>query len=557
MPLKTIEVTDWLPDTSLQNMLSIQGMAPTEYGYSGIGEIVGPLTSPAEQLGSSVGTPQAVMRSAYPTGEQLFLGTTGAGTDSHIYGCSAWPPGVWTDRLAAGAANAEWHFLQFGDNTLVAGGTGIRLKVSTVAVPNFTNVTSNISPKFICRFGNRVFAANLSWNIAGITTVATAGTETDYIFASNYNDVGVFGDSASSPGLGAAIFLLRDEYGPITGIAATETYILVTKGRALIIGRRSTAYDIDWNYLGARFGCSHPRSIVVDGEDVYLWSNSGPIRIVAGNEIEQIGNGRISWTMRQPTLFDVTPLDSGVAVALGYGSSSDGFSPVYATQDQVSGAICWHYSPGNVASSFNATGYLDRMVIFDPNTRKLSWADTTSWRLISGSSATALQYKCACPALYPVPNAYYSSPISNITFIDSGGHGWVHYSQNILNSGNAVLSRDPSFTTQWFSGDDGDTFRIVGVYLQFQNFSAFGQISVTIVGISDRALGVEIENGPYTGIDPQGKIDTSACPWFQTMKLKIKFGAPGPAVLGHQAQIMRNLRLVEVITESLGRVGSR
>lgn len=556
MALKSIVLEDWRPDTSLQNMLSIQGMAPTEYGYSGIGEIQN-VTSPPSAFVSFAGTPQAVMRSAYTTGGQVFMGTTGSGTDSHIYMLDAWPLGTWTDRLAAGAADAEWHFLQFGDNTFVAGGTSIRLKVSTPAVPNFTNVSSNISPKYICRFGNRVFAANLSWNIAGMTTTATSGTETDYIFASNYNDAGTYGDSGSSPGLGASVFILRDEFGPITGIAATESYIVALKARALIIGRRSTSYDIDWNYLGARFGCVHPRSVVVDGEDIYLWSNSGPIRIVAGNEIDQIGNGRISWTMRQPMLFDATPSDPGEAVALGYGSSPDGYSPIYASQDQVSGVIAWSYSPGDPDSNFDATEYLDRMVLFDPNTQKLSWVNCESTRLIGGSSTTALHYKCACPALYPVPNGYLTSPITNILFVDDLGQGWTHYSDQVLNSGNAVLSDDPSFTTQWFSGDDGDNFRVVGVYFQFQDFSAFGRISVTIVGIDDRAQGTEVENGPYTGIDPQGKVDTSACPWFQAMKLKIKFGAPGPAVLGHQAQIMRNLRIVEVVTESLGRVGSR
>lgn len=521
-------------------MLSIQGFAPTEYGYSGIGELYKIVNAPSPL----VGTPQALLRSAYPTGEQLFMGTTGTGTNSRIYGLSAFPGGTWTDRLAAGAANAEWQFLQFGDNTLAAGGTGIRLKVATVAAPNFANVTSNISPKFITRFGDRIFAANLSWNIAGITTTATTGTETDYIFASNHNDAGTFGDSSSSPGLGSAIFILRDEFGPITGIAATESYILVCKQRALIIGRRSTTYDIDWQYVGSSFGCVHSRSIVVDGEDIYLWSNSGPIRIVGGNEIEQIGNGRISWTMQQPAVIDGYPTISASVVGLGFGSSDDGFSPIYASRDLVSGIVTWSYSPGT-GLSFAASGYLDRMAFYDPNTQKLSWADCTNWNALGDPVLKPLKYKAIAPSRLAIPDGYLSSPISNNLFLRENGEIWSHYSKQGPDSSGQVLSVDPYFGTNYFAGDDGGNFRIDGVYYQFQDFSVFGRIAVTIAGISDRAAGTVDDGGTYTGVDPQGRTDCGGSPEFQSAKFRITFGKVTSMVF-NGAQRVRNLQLVEL-----------
>lgn len=540
MSLKTVEISNWLPDTGYQGMLSIQGLAPTEFGYSGIGEVYRIVEAPSPL----VGTPQALLRSAYPVGEQLFIGTTGSGTNSRIYGLSAYPGGTWTDRFAAGTANADWHFLQFGSNTLAAGGTGTRLKVATVAVPNFTNVTSNISPKFICRFGNRVFAANLSWNIAGITTVATTGTETDYIFASNYNDVGVFGDSASSPGLGATIFPLRDEFGDITGMAATETYILVCKERALIIGRRSTAYDIDWSYLGARFGCVHPRSIVVDGEDIYLWSNSGPIRIVAGDEIEQIGNGRISWTMQQPASIDGYPTISAAIVNLGFGSGVDGAMPIYANQDTVSGVITWLCSPGT-GPDWTASGYLDRMIFYDPNTRKLSWADCTNWNSLGDAVLKPLKYKATASSRNQIAEGYRTSPISNSLYLRENGDCWGHYSDQGATSASQVLSVDPYFGTHFFAGDDGGNFRVDGVYHQFQDFSEFGRIAVTIAGVSDRGSGVIDDGGTYTGVDPQGRTDTCGSPSFQCVKMRVTLGNVLASV-HNAAQRVRNVRLVEV-----------
>lgn len=545
MPLKTVEISNWLPDTGYLGMRDIQGLVPTENGYSGIGQLRKLINAPA----SVTGTPIALFRSSYDTGGQLFLGTTGATTNSHIYvlAGAAFPAGSWTDRLSGGAADADWHFGQFGDNTLVAGGTAIRLKVSTPAVPDFTDVTSNISPKFITRFGNRIFAANLSWNIAGVTTVATSGTEPDYVFASNYNDVGVFGDAASSPGLGAAIFLLRDEYGPITGIAATESYILVTKKKALIIGRRSTAYDIDWNYLGARFGCVHPRSIVVDGEDIYLWANCGPICVVAGNEIEQIGPGRISHTVSSFPDGISSRMLLGVTVALG-----STYYPIYASQDAVSGIVNWHFSPGTETLRV-ASMELDAMVHYDPDTKKLSNTYCDSATTLADGVITDLDYKAVCSAIVVPTGLNGLSPIGNVLFARSNGEIWQHE-----NSSAGALTQDPHIQTQWFAGDDGGNFRIAGLYFQFPGFDAFGQVAVYIDGIMDRKTGFVITEGPFTGIDPQGKLDTAASSSFQLARIKIVFGKVNQfLLLANAAQITRNIRLFEVVMVPTTQGGSR
>lgn len=548
MALRTVEISDWLPDTGYLGMRDVQGFVPTENGYSGPGELYKLITGPA----SIVGTPIAMLRSAYDTGEQLFLGTTGATTNSRIYGLSAFPSGgSWTDRLSAGAADADWFFVQFGDNTLAAGGTGIRLKVSTPSVPDFTNVSSNISPKYICRFGNRVFAANLSWNIAGMTTTATSGTEPDYIFASNYNDVGTYGDSGSSPGLGACVFILRDEFGPITGIAATESYILVMKKRALAVGRRSTAYDIDWNYLGARYGCVDPRSVVVDGEDIYLWANSGPIRIIAGNEIEQIGRGRFTLTVTSPLNQINVRSTLGVTATLG-----QNHYPIYGTQDAVSGVVNWHFSPGtdtlNVASM-----ELDTMIHYDPGTQKASNTYCDTAITVGTGTVTDLDYKATCSAIVNPVGLAGMSPIGNVLFARSNGDVWQHTSAGGAVSGvTTILTEDPYVETQWFAGDNGDIFRIVGLYFQFTSFADLAQVAVYIYGIDDRRTGTVTTEGPFTGVDAQGKLDTSAGSYWQAAKIKIVFGDSNVFVSAGVSRL-RNLRLFEVITESLGRVGSR
>lgn len=528
-----------MPDSGRQGMQLLQGFAPTEYGYSGVGDLYKLIDAPSPL----VGTPQTFLRSSSPTGGQAFLGTTGSGTDSHIYVLDGvWPAGAWTDRLVAGAADAEWFFVQFGDNTLAAGGTGIRLKVHTPAVPGFTNVASNVSPKFACIFGDRAFVANLSWNIAGITTTATTGTEADYIFASNHNDVGTFGDPSSTAGLGAMIFILRDEYGPITGLAATQSYILVCKERALIIGRRTTTYDIDWNYLGPRFGCNMPRSIVVDGEDVYLWSTSGPICVVGGREIKQIGLGRVSNSLISPFSDLGTRLRLGVTAT---GGST--YYPIYGTQDVVSGIVNWHFSPGTDTLGV-ASMELDTMIHFDPNTDKLShtYCDTA---VILNGAVTDLDYKAAASARVVPTNLDGMSPIGNIVFVRSNGQVWSHKQKSGVIAGTTqALTEDPFFRTPWFAGDDGGNFRIAGVYFEFQSYADFGVVSVTIDGIADRGSGTSSTWGPFTGVDLQGRIDTSNSPEWQMARITVTFGKTTTTVK-NGAQNVRNISLFEVAIE--------
>jgi hypothetical protein len=549
MPLKPVQLDSWRPDSGFsisngagiyggivggEGMVEITNLVPTGGGFSGIGPRMAFSGAPT----SIVGTPNAVRY--HPETSQIFQGTTGAGTDSRIYERIYPFPNTWTDRFAAGTANADWFFLPFGTSMLTVGGTGVRMMVSTAAVPNFANVTSNVSPKYMCRFGNRVFIANLSWNIAGITTVATSGTETDHIFASNYNDAGTFGDSTSSPGLGAAIFLLRDEFGPITGIAATETYILVTKPGALIVGRRSTSYDIDWSYLGARFGCVQPRSIVVDGESIYLWSNSGPIVVRDGTEVEQIATGNFQFTLEHRNNFGGTS-----PVFLGYGSAAK----VCGALDPDSGLIEWSYTPGTDLGSgaWGTSTSLDRSVVYNPVTKQASSLNLTSAQEV-GSALGATSYKATCSitlkAGFPI-DGQTPGPLTRILRV-RGANGAIDYLSMPFNFSNpADIFANPVIRTHWFGSDTGMNFRIQGINFPFAKIADFGLISVVIKGINDRNAGTVYTEGPFIYVDPQGHLDTSASSEFQVISLEITLGNRG-TLASTAAWSVRNFRLFEV-----------
>jgi hypothetical protein len=548
--LKTVALDSFRPDSGFsidngdgvyggivggEGMVEISNLVHTGGGFSGLGV----QNVFANLPGGFTGAPQRMTYN--PSTGRILIGTTGAGTASQVYDYD-WATSTMgsATNLATGIANADWNFVPWGSMTVAAAGTAHRLKISTPATPAFTNIGTDIRPKFICRFGQRIFAANCAWTIPGLVT-SFPSPSADMVFASTSSSLTgtlAFGDAVTSGGLGAANWPLVDEFGPITGMAATETYILVTKPGTLIIGRRTTNLDIDWNYLGVRYGCIHPRSIVVDGEDIYLWSNCGPIRVVGGSQIEEIGTGNFSFTLEHQNLFAGK---EAIFVAQS-GALIEG------VQDPTSGIILWNYTPGvATGSSWVASDYLDRALAYNPSSKSASLLYRERVAEAGTANTSNCEYLAGCSVVSrQLDSNYNHGPVSGIVMIDDLGGRLSQFAMPVdFEASHYVHSPDPTIRTHWFASDSGGNMRVSSVNLPFANISDFGKVIAVIRGISDRSTGAEVSEGDFFGVDAQGRIDTASSSEFQIISVEIRLGEQATLV-SIASWAIRNFRVFEL-----------
>jgi hypothetical protein len=474
---------------------------PGPNGFSGIGVIEELISSFA--VGSIVGTPVAL--AVNPTNNDLYLATS-HGTNSRLYQTNLNAVVPWVDKSVLGVANADWHLLPLGPSLLMVGGTGVRMKSYTPPAATWVDITTNVSPKYITRLGNRVWIANAAWSGP---TLAFPSPDPTVVWGSASDDANIFGTIAGNPGLRTTAFFLKDEYGDITGLAATQTYLAIFKAAALYITRERSSYDFENKCISKQFGTVHPRSAIVDGEDLYLMSNDGPVRIVNGERVERLGSGRVTWTLNWRNEF--ASFDNSVI-------SIETTSPkVYGSQDGITGLIKWSYGA-------EGSTYIDKAVVYDPVSDAFSWINQKTEKATGavGESFSLLSAECSLPVRSDL-TAGQPGPISSILTVKESGK--VVFMKGLLSGlfGGLVYNAEPQIATHWFGASGGGMFRIRAVALPFLNFAQLGTITVKIDGIVDKSTGV-VNSFTFTGVDAGGRIDTAMSPDFLVARVTVTIG---------------------------------
>jgi hypothetical protein len=486
---------------------------PGPNGFSGIGVIEELISSFA--VGSIVGTPVAL--AVNPTNNDLYLATS-HGTNSRLYQTNLNAVVPWVDKSVLGIANADWHLLPWGPRLLMVGGTGVRMKSYTPPAATWVDITTNVSPKYIARLGNRVWIANAAWTGP---TLGFPSPDPTVVWGSATDDPNTFGTITGNPGLRTTAFFLKDEYGDITGLAATQAYLAIFKATALYITRERSSYDFENECISKQFGTVHPRSAIVDGEDIYLMSNDGPIKIVNGERVERLGSGRVTWTLNWRDSFD------GAGEVLAIGTTAP---KVYGSQDGVSGVIKWSYAPDITAASGGVpttSPYIDKAVLYDPASAAFSWVDQETQRLTqAATSASTLSAECSLTTRANFAagslNGLYG-PISSILTVNAAGAVTFLRGTTDGTVQGLVYDAEPQVVTHWFGASGGGMFRIRAVALPFLNFAQLGTITVKIDGIVDKSTGV-VNSFTFTGVDAGGRIDTAMSPDFLVARVVVTIG---------------------------------
>lgn len=540
MALKWIDFNDWVPDSghSLDTgvpagivggdgVFSARNLTPGKYGYSGIG-LYGKISNgPGGGLGGTADALTTIMW--HPAHNLIYTGETNIRMIR-----SSTTAGVWTDRMAA-PANGDYHLMPWGNDTLAVGGHSFRMRSATGSAGLFANITTNISPKYIARFQNRVFVANCAWS--GITGVPWTSPDPDIVWASVTDNPLIFDTIQNRPADRTTFWALKDQYGPITGIAATESYVLVVKQAALIIGRPTSSYDMDWSYL-AYYGGEQPRSIVVSGEDIYLWTLRGPVVIKNGDEAIQLGSDRIHWTMSNNLVFDNSQwlmLASNTIPAR-----------VYGVQDMGSGIVSWFY---NHAEDTVTRLPLDRAIHYDPGSDKFSWSHH-EYAYSQAGALNAFNIGCvgSLPYVLPEQTGYQRHTLSQmLMWVSDVGAGQVGSVWRFVDVSSATAwyrsAQPPRISTHWFASDDGGMASIKSVTLPFASMADLAATSVTLQVIQDRADGA-ITSYTYSGLDAGGRIDLSSSPSAQLFKLSVNLADDGSKL--SNAYTIRNWKGMEI-----------
>lgn len=201
-----------------------------------------------------------------------------------------------------------WKFCRFG-NSIIATNRSDAIQRSTVTTTAGTFAKNNViaTPttgdprcRFVESFKGYLFLGwiDLTAGTSGGETYGgaygplTAGIHSDMVWWSDLDDPTRFTTPLTTPSvLNSDFKKFTDNFGEIKGLKATYDYLVIARENAIMacVGPPFTFYPIT-----TTIGCRYHNSMVATGTDVYLWTRRGPAVIKNGQEIQFIGDERIS-----------------------------------------------------------------------------------------------------------------------------------------------------------------------------------------------------------------------------------------------------------------------